>query len=117
MNENNHHTWEYIHGADYLNCASDGAITKEEALKSIRTGRMYHEGLLEFEENKISAESGMFENAAIGELYDTGHRVWSVRPDGVHKYWFMVNAEAFKELVSMAIECQERRNTEGKENE
>jgi hypothetical protein len=96
MNNDEYCTWEYVMG-----------FLTEEGEPPLAPG-MYHEGLLEFHEDKIKADPKMFENS-VGDAPAGGHRVWSVRSEGA-KWWYMVSSEAFKELVLMAAECQERRN-------
>ena len=100
MNNDEYSTWEYV------------MQSLTEKGKPIEPG-FYHEGLLEFHEGEIKADPKMFEKCVMDDLYfDSvgGHRVWSVRNEG-SKWWYMVGSEAFKELVLMAIECQERRNS------
>ena len=105
-------SWKELHQHTVDMCVNEGMVSKEEALEIMRTGRMYYEGVLEFTDDEVLADPRMFENSMSCGCLENLHCVYSFRPDGHTKDWYMISASGFEELVSLATECHERRNAE-----
>ena len=95
MSKDEYYSWEELH----MDLADSG--------RSARAPRMHDEGILEFHEEEIEFDPGLFDNAD-GSRECGKHRLWSTVSDG-HKAAYLVDAVAFSELLTLAIECKKRR--------